>query len=202
MAWALLTVMQAATAELVDSGQSALAVKVGEPAPDFDLPELAGGRYSLSECLQRGPVILSFYRGAWCPYCNLEMQAWQQGLPAIEAAGARLLTIAPELPEQAGAIRDKGNLSFPLLYDRDNNVARRYGLVFSLPESLKGVYAAFDIDLQASQGNDRFELPIPATYLIDTDGVVSYAFVDADYSKRCEPRNILDALKPKKGNNP
>jgi len=190
-----LTVMQDASTTLQRSGIAGQALKAGDVAPDFDLPEVGGGRVQLADALLTGPVVISFYRGAWCPYCNLEMQALQRALPEIEACGAQLLTIAPELPEHAGELRDKGNLTFPLLHDRDNNLARKFGLVFELPEALRSVYANFGIDLAASQGNGRFELPMPATYIVAQNGTIVHAFVDTDYTKRMEPAEIIDILK-------
>jgi len=189
-----LQTMQAATAVLKQSDLEKGALKVGAAAPDFDLPELAGGRVRLADVLQQCPVVLSFYRGAWCPYCNLEMQALQKALPGIKAAGGKLITIAPEIPAHAGEIRDKGNLTFPLLHDRDNAVARQYGLVFTLPDTLRPIYENFGIDLADSQGNDAFELPMPATYIIRQDGIVAHAFVNADYTQRMEPDMIIDIL--------
>ncbi|OIO67769.1 MAG: alkyl hydroperoxide reductase [Zetaproteobacteria bacterium CG12_big_fil_rev_8_21_14_0_65_55_1124] len=186
--------MGAAAAELKQSGIDQRALKVGDRAPDFNLPELAGGKLSLTGLLADGSVVISFYRGAWCPYCNLEMQALQAALPAIEAAGGRLIAIAPETAAYAGEIRDKGNLTFPLLQDKDNAVSRRYGLVFTLPETLRPIYEAFGIDLADSQDNDAFELPMPATYIVGTDGIIAHAFVDADYTKRMEPADIVEAL--------
>jgi len=187
--------MDEATAGLKQSDLEAGAVKAGDSAPDFDLPELAGGKLSLTGLLAEGPLVINFYRGAWCPYCNLEMQALQAALPDIEAAGGRLIAIAPETAAHAGEIRDKGNLTFPLLQDKDNAVARRYGLVFTLPEALRPIYEAFDIDIADNQGNDAFELPMPATYIIGTDGIIAHAFVDADYTQRMEPADIIKALK-------
>ncbi|MDQ6967041.1 MAG: peroxiredoxin-like family protein [Mariprofundaceae bacterium] len=187
--------MGAATEALRRSGLVERAVKVGDTAPDFDLPELAGGRFCLSEALRDGPVVISFYRGAWCPYCNLEMQALQAASGDIAAAGGRLIAIAPQTAAHAGETRDKGNLTFPLLQDADNAVARQYGLVFTLPEALRTIYETFGIDLADSQGNDAFELPMPATYIVGRDGIIAHAFVDADYTKRMEPAAIIEALK-------
>lgn len=187
--------MANATEVLRQSGLANQAVSAGQHAPDFSLPELSGSRIRLSEFIKQGPVVISFYRGAWCPYCNLEMQALQKALPEIEAAGGQLIAIAPELPEHAGQIRDKGNLTFPLLHDWENGVAREYGLVFSFPENLKPIYDGFGIDLAASHGNDRFELPVPATYIIDKHGLVAHAFIDVDYTKRMEPSEIIEVLK-------
>jgi len=191
----VLDMMQDATHGLQAAGLADLAIKVGDVAPDFTLSEVGDGQIRLSDLLVNGPVVVNFYRGGWCPYCNLEMQALQQSLPAIKQAGGQLLSIAPELPGHAAQTRDKGNLTFPLLHDQDNQVARTYGLVFTLPEILRPVYAGLGIDLVDNQGNDHFELPIPASYIVGQDGVVVFAFVDVDYTQRMEPANIVEALK-------
>ena len=187
--------MAAATEMLRKSGLAERAVHAGQKAPDFDLPALGGGQVRLSAAVEDGPVVITFYRGAWCPYCNLEMQALQRALPEIEQAGGSLIAVAPELPEHAGQIREKGNLTFPLLHDWQNGVAREYGLVFSLPDSIRPIYENFGIDLEASQGNDRFELPMPAIYIVGRDGLVAHACVDVDYTKRMEPAEIVEILK-------
>lgn len=189
------TTLGEAAAALKVSGIEDFALRAGAKVPDFELPELAGGTLPLTGLLADGPLVISFYRGAWCPYCNLEMQALQKALPDIEAAGARLVAIAPELPENAAGIRDKGNLTFPLLQDAGNAVARQFGLVFTLPEALRPIYEAFGIDIAANQGNDSFELPMPATYIVGSGGVIAHAFVDSDYTKRMEPADIVAILK-------
>jgi len=187
--------MRDATAILAESGLVEQALKTGDKVPDFDLPELGGDHVRLTDLLANAPLVISFYRGAWCPYCNLEMQALQRTLPDIEQAGGQLIAITPELPEYASQTRDKGNLTFPILHDRDNTVARSFGLVFTLPDMLRPVYEGFGIDLAESQGNDRFELPLPATYIVRSDGVIAFAFVDVDYTQRMEPDRIVEILK-------
>ena len=191
----VVTTMNSAVQMLASSDLVDLALKEGQHAPDFDLPEISGERIRLSELLNDGPVVITFYRGGWCPYCNLEMQALQRALPEIKAAGAQLIAIAPELPEFASQTRDKGNLTFPLLNDSNNETARRYGLVFTLPENLRPIYEGFGIDLPASHGNSDFELPMPAAYIVAADGSVAHAFVDVDYTKRMEPSEIIEILK-------
>jgi len=191
----VLAMMSDATASLAQSGMVEQALKAGDVMPDFDLPALDSGNVRLTDLLKDTPVVISFYRGGWCPYCSLEMQALQAALPDIEQAGGRLIAIAPELPGHAGETRDKGNLTFPLLQDRDNALARKLGLVFTLPDILRPVYEGFGIDLQESQGNDRFELPVPATYIVRQDGVIAYAFVDVDYTARMEPSRGVEILK-------
>jgi len=191
----VIAMMRDATASLAQSGLVEQALKTGDAMPDFDLPEVGGGHIQLTDLLKNSPVVINFYRGGWCPYCNLEMQALQQALPDIEQAGGTLISIAPELPEHAGETREKGNLTFPLLHDRDNALARKLGLVFTLADILRPVYEGFGIDLQESQGNNSFELPVPATYIVRPDGVVAFAFVDADYTQRMEPARIVEILK-------
>lgn len=191
----VVSTMGEATERLRQSGLAEQAVKAGQLAPVFELPELGGDSIELSRLLENGPLVISFYRGAWCPYCNLEMQALQRALPDIKAVGASLIAIAPELPEHAGEIREKGNLTFPLLHDWQNKVAHLYGLVFTLPDSLRPIYENFGIDLAESQGNTSFDLPLPATYIVRGDGVVAHAFVDVDYTRRMEPSEIVDILR-------
>ncbi len=191
----VLSIIRDAGAELAQSCLAEEALKAGDMAPDFTLPALGGEEISLAGLLKEGAVVLSFYRGGWCPYCNLEMQALQRALPSIAQAGGRLIAIAPELPEYAAQTREQGNLTFPILYDRDNSVAKAFGLVFTLPDMLRPVYEGFGIDLEENQGNDRFELPVPATYIIRPDGVIAFAFVDVDYTQRMEPSSIVEILK-------
>jgi len=193
----VLAMMRDATDALAQSGLVEQALKAGDVMPDFDLPVLGGGHIQLTELLKNGPVVINFYRGGWCPYCNLEMQALQQALPGIEQAGGTLISIAPELPEHAGETREKGNLTFPLLHDRDNALARQCGLVFTLPDILRPVYEGFGIDLQQRHGNDHFELPIPATYIVLQDRTIAYAWVEVDYTKRLDPTTIVEMLEQK-----
>jgi len=187
--------MRDATATLAASGIVKQALKSGDSVPVFELPELGGENVQLICLLSGGPLVISFYRGDWCPYCNLEMQALQRSLPDIEQAGGQLIAITPELPEFAERTWDKGNLTFPILHDRNNAVAKAFGLVFTLPDMLRPVYEGFGIDLTESQGNDCFELPLPATYIVRPDGVIAFACVDVDYTQRMEPDSIVEILK-------
>ncbi len=189
-----LETMQSVTRELIERGLSRQAVQPGDPAPDFTLPTPDERKVSLEELRRKGPVVLNFYRGAWCPYCNLELRALDEILPEIRDRGADLLSISPNLPCQTAAFRDENPFGFELLCDVDNIVARRYGLVFRLPESLVAVYRKFGIDLESFDGNDRHELPMPATYVISPSGIVFDGFVHENYLRRMEPLAILEAL--------
>lgn len=189
----LRTLMQT-TGELIASGIAGNAVQAGEQAPDFTLPNTRGELVSLSSLLNKGPVVLNFYRGAWCPYCNLELKALQDTLPDITALGASLLSISPNLVEKSAAMVAENPFDFDILSDVDNQVARQYRLVFTLADQLRPVYQEFGIDLPAFDGNDRFELPMPATYVLRTDGSIAAGFVHEDYTQRMEPADIIGSL--------
>lgn len=187
--------MSKATADLASSGIVDNSLKVGEKAPDFELPDPTGKRVKLSALLAHGPVVLNFYRGEWCPYCNLEIRALQQLLPEFQQAGAQVVAISPELPNNSLTMQEKHELSFPVLSDVGNGVARDYGLVFALDASLRPLYQGFGIDIPAHNGDDSYDLPVPATYVVDATGTVRYAYANADYTLRAEPAEVLAAVK-------
>ncbi len=186
--------MDAAGEEVAEFVSRQSIVGVGDAAPGFTLPDATGDDVKFQALLGRGPVVLAFYRGGWCPYCNIELRALQAALPEFRRHGATLVAVSPEAPDQSLSTTEKNELAFPVLSDKGNEVARRYGLVFALPESLRPVYANFGVDLLAHNGDDSFELPVPATYVVDREGRVSYAFVNADYRQRAEPRDVVAAL--------
>ena len=188
--------MDKATDDLAASGMVDSSLKEGELAPDFTLPNVKGEQVSLQNVLKDGPVVLSFYRGGWCPYCNLELRYLQQFLPQFQAAGATLIAVSPQTPDASLSTAEKEGLEFEVLSDVGNKVARSYGLVFKLPESLHAMYGNPEgINLAKDNGDKSFELPVPATYLLDTQGKVRYAFAHPDYTKRADPEAVLAALK-------
>jgi len=189
-----LAVMEQAMEELARSGIVDHSLKAGDQAPDFTLPDTHGDNIRLTDTLGQGPVVLSFYRGGWCPYCNLELHALQQALPRIQKLHAQLIAVSPESPDHSLSTVEKQDLEFEVLNDQGNMVARKFGLVFALPEALRPLYESFGIDLPAWNGDDSFELPMPATYVIDTDARILDAFVDTDYTQRMEPERVLDVL--------
>ena len=189
------TVMQQANTDLGDSDILEQTLKVGDTIADFTLPNATGQPVSIKELLTKGPAVIAFYRGGWCPYCNLELKALQNALASIQETGATLVAISPETPDNSLTTQEKNELAFPVLSDVNNQVARQFGLVFKLPASLLPIYQNFGIDLVAYNGNDHFELPIPATYVVQPNGQIVYAFADVDYTKRAEPSAIVDALK-------
>jgi peroxiredoxin len=189
-----LEIMDLATAEVAASGIANSSIGVGVKVPDFSLPNADGTTVSLSSLLANGPVVAAFYRGGWCPYCSIELRALQNKLVEITAAGATLVAISPQTPDNTLSTSEKLGLAFPVLSDEDNQVAESFGLVFTVPEALRLVYSGKGIDLPSANGDNTFRLPIPATYLIRTDGTVAWRFVDPDYTKRAEPDDLLAAL--------
>lgn len=189
-----LVVMDQATAEVASSGIAGSSLGVGAEVPDFELPDATGTKVSLSSLLAEGPVVLAFYRGGWCPYCSTELRALQARLAEITAAGATLVAVSPQTPDASLSSAEKLELAFPVLSDAGNAVAGSFGLVFTVPEALREVYARFGIDLPAANGDDTFRLPIPATYVIRADGTVAWRFADPDYTKRAEPDDVIAAL--------
>lgn len=181
--------------KLQASRVAADAINSGDIAPDFSLPNATGGRIELYETLSRGPVILNFYRGGWCPFCNLELQALQQHLPEFKSYGATLIGISPETPDHSMTTAEKHALEFEVGSDAGNRVARDYGLLFAVYEEMRPLYLKWGLDVPEYNGEDSWELPVPATYLIGTDRTVRAAHVDKDYTKRMEPGLIIKALR-------
>ena len=183
-----------ASAALAKTGIAERALKPGDRLPEFELPDATGKIVRSADLLAKGPIVISFYRGNWCPYCNLELKALQQHLPDFSSKGATLVAISPQTPDQSLTMKEKNQLAFPVLSDVGSNVARKFGLVFTLDESLKSIHKAFGIDLVAHNGVDTWELPVPATYVVARSGKIASAFVDLDWRNRAEPAEILKSL--------
>ncbi|OPG10445.1 alkyl hydroperoxide reductase [Streptomyces sp. GKU 895] len=187
-------IMQRASQELAASGQADRALTVGTPAPRFSLPSATGQTLTLDDLLAQGPVVLTFYRGAWCPYCNIALRALQQHHEAILSRGARLVAVSPQIPDESLTLAEKHALDFAVLSDIGSDIAKQYGLAFDLPDELAAVYDKLGFDLQRVNNGHSRTLPLPATYVIDRDGTIRWAFVNTDYTSRAEPADILDAL--------
>lgn len=180
---------------LMSSNITDNASNVGDKAPEFSLPNVKGGDTTLSELLESGPVVLSFYRGGWCPFCNLEFKALHDKLPEMQALGATLVGISPEALAVSQQTAQDNALEFEVLSDEGNRVARDYGLVMIVDEAIRPHYMQWGIDIPTANGDETFELPVPATYVIDQSGVIRAAHVDKDYTKRMEPADIVAALR-------
>lgn len=185
------TTMQRATLQLTQDYASKLPLQVGDLAPDFELPNAFWEKIKLSDRLQQGAVILTFYRGGWCPYCNLELRAYQQILPQIAAAGASLIAISPQTPDASLSTAEKNQLGFDVLSDQGSQVAQAYNLAFELPDQLKALYTQFSHALPDVNGTSDWQLPIPATFVIAPNGKILLAHVDLDYRNRYEPTDAL-----------
>ncbi|TWR26727.1 AhpC/TSA family protein [Mucilaginibacter achroorhodeus] len=170
------------------------ALNLGDRVPDFELKNALNKPVKLSALLQDGPVVLTWYRGGWCPYCNIQLRYLQSFLPQFKAAGATLVALSPELPDRSLDTTEKNNLEFEVLTDHNNEVARQFRIAFTLNDELIEIYNDFH-KLETYNGVATNELPVPATYVIGTNGIIKYAFVDADYRKRAEPAEILEVLK-------
>ena len=170
-------------------------LKKGGYAPDFVLPDASGNPVMLSDRLRDGPVVLIFYRGGWCPYCNIQLRACQRALDEITALGGQLLAISPQLPDGSLSTAELNKLSFDVLSDLGNRVAKAFGLVYELPEQLREVMRANGKALSELNGDDTWELPLPATYVIAQNRRVALAAIELDYRERLAPEDVIAALR-------
>jgi peroxiredoxin len=173
----------------------ASAPGVGASAPPFTLPDARGGDVALEELLAKGPVVLVFYRGAWCPYCNLQLAAYQAALDEIRAAGATLVAVSPQTPDQSLTLAEQRALEFPVLSDAGNRVAGEYGLVFTAGEAATTTLRGLGIEIASFNGDDTNTLPAPSTFVIGQDGRIRFASVSGDYRWRVGPEEVLAALR-------
>lgn len=179
--------------ELRDSGV-AKGLSVGEKAPNFTLRDALGNDVELYKELGKGPVVLTFYRGQWCPYCNLQLKAYQEILPEIHDLGAQLIAVNPQNPDNSLTMKEKAGLSFTVLSDVQGLVAEEYKLRFDIPAYIQEIYQKMGLNLSKHNAGGEWALPVPATMIIDQNAIVRSAFVDTDYTKRMESQDILDAL--------
>lgn len=187
--------MQQAIADLSNSNLLKKAIKTGDRIPDIKLPNAQGKEVALWDNLREDKkLVIAFYRGGWCPYCNLELKALQAILPEINKAGAELIAITPETPDNSLTTKEKNSLGFEILTDKDNAVANSLNLAYQIPAELDAIYKGFGIDLGKSQGNQNRTLPIAATFVVNTDGVITYHFLEEDYKLRADTDAILEAL--------
>ena len=193
---AALAVMDAETARLAASGLTAQALGIGDVAPDFILPDAHGQLVRFHSLLRHGPVAVVFYRSGWCPYCNLYLRGFQRVLPQVKELGAQVVAISPQLPDNSLSTQGRNDLSFPVLSDVGNKVARQFGIVFELSDELLELYRQLNQPLEEANGEGgKRELPIPATFLVDSKGIIRLAHVDVDYTRRLDPDDVIETLK-------
>jgi peroxiredoxin len=186
--------MHRATEELIASGAAGRALKVGDQAPSFVLNDLDDNEVSSAALLAVGPVIISFYRGVWCPYCNLDLQALQAALPEFEKRGARLVTISPQTASNSRKSVRQNGLTFPILWDERNEIAEAFGIKFVLPDYLAELYRGLGNNLPLVNNDPSWTLPMPARYVIAQDNTIVYAEVNPDYTRRPEPEALFPAI--------
>jgi peroxiredoxin len=186
--------MEAATADLKARGIEQRALQVGDAAPRLTLPNARGAPVALESLWRRGPLVLVFYRGGWCPYCNLELRAWQREQATLDHLGASLVAISPQTPDHSLSTAEKNELAFPVLSDSQLLAAEAFGVAFTLSPELVELYSSVGNDLPMINGNGRWVLPMPATYVISRDGRIFFAHVEADYRERAEPADVLAAV--------
>lgn len=171
-------------------------LRVGNLTPMFELPDAFGRPVRLDTLLQQGPVVLSFYRGAWCPFCNLELRALQKVLPELKALGASLVAVSPELPDYSLPMVQRNGLEFPVLTDRGNAVARQFGIVFALEGEIRRIsLEVFQVDLPKFNGDQSWDLPVPATFVIAPDRSIHLTFFDPEFRHRVEPQAVVEAVR-------
>ncbi|HAI44237.1 MAG TPA: redoxin [Maribacter sp.] len=181
-------------AKAFEKGKNAL--KVGEQAQDFKLPDALGNQTKLSGLLENGAVVVTFYRGSWCPYCNLQLRALQAKLPEIQSLGATLVAISPEVPDASMTKNEISEMDFTVLSDQDAKVASKYGVAWEVPEFLLDhMRVDRDLDLKQINNGNGTVLPIPATFIVGTDGAIQWSYINVDYRTRSEPDEIVEALK-------
>ena len=183
-----------AVAELKARNLAANILPVGAKALAFELPDHDGKMGSSSHLLDKGKLVLCFIRGRWCPFCVGQMEAMNLILPQIVQAGATLVAISPQTVKQSFFMHDQHKLRFPLLSDGGNKVARQFGLTYRVPEAQESIYRRAFVNLPFTNGDESWELPIPATYILDRDSTVLYVSANEDYTERSEPREIVQFL--------
>jgi peroxiredoxin len=183
-----------AQAKAFKEGENAL--KVGQSVPNFELPNAKGDLVSFFELLEKGPLVVTFYRGSWCPYCNLQLRALQARLDDIQALGAELIAITPQVPDGSLSNDEMSEMDFVVLSDQDAKLAAEFGVAWQVPEfMLEHMKVDRQLDLESINNGNATILPIPATFVIGRDGVVAWRYVDVDYRTRSEPNDIIEALK-------
>ncbi|HTZ81415.1 MAG TPA: peroxiredoxin-like family protein [Stellaceae bacterium] len=185
---------EAIIGRLSRSEAASRALKVGDAMPSFMLPNAEGHLVVSDDLLKRGALVVNFFRGNWCPYCRRTLEALETALPRIAAAGGQLVALTPDTGEHLAATKRRQGLTCEVLSDVDGAVGLQFGVLFRTPEPYRALLAGAGIDLAARHGNEGWFIPMPATYVIDRLGVIRYAFVNADFTRRAEPDEIVRVL--------
>jgi peroxiredoxin len=195
----IIAAYEALVAQLGQAQTASRALKVGDSMPSFMLPNVGGRLVFSDELLAKGPVVVNFFRGDWCPYCTRTLVALEAALPRIAAAGGQLVALTPDTGRYFTTTRRAHRLSYEILSDVDGAVGMQFGVLFRVPELTREMLAGLGTDLAERHGNDGWLIPIPASYVVDRDGVIRYAFVDVDFTRRAAPDDIVAVLESLKG---
>lgn len=190
----ILAIMDKAMADFKAQKLASKGANVGDAFPSAVLFNAHGKEVALEELLMEGPLVVTFYRGGWCPYCNLELKSYQAVLSEIKANGGQLVAITPEPSANTLATSQQNELSFDILTDEENKLAKELGILMFLTEELQNLYGGAHLDWKAYTINEKIALPIPATFVVGQDGIIIYRFIDEDYTKRAEPEEVLGVL--------
>lgn len=180
--------------ELRASGILKTALNVGGKMPAFTLADATGQAVRSDELLKEGNLVIVFYRGAWCPFCNLYLRGLQKHLPEIKAKGGNLIAISGETPDNSLSVEQKNNLEFKVLSDPHFDTARKFGIVYQVPKPVNDVVLSYGLDFREYYQTEESELPLSATYVVNQKGEIVYAFLEPDYKKRADPAVLIEAL--------
>lgn len=180
--------------ELITSGAAQKALKVGDKAPEFTLPDPNGNAVSSAKLLENGSIVLSFYRGTWCPYCNEDLKALEAARVQIEDKGATLVAVSQQTAPNSRKSQRDNHLGFPILGDAGGELTAQFGVRWLIPEYLRPIHKQLGADITVFNGDDSWTLPMPARFVIGQDGLIKYAEVNADYTYRPEPEEVLEVL--------
>lgn len=186
-----MTAISETAAILQATGVCERARRAGDLAPDVTLADASGAPVKLSDLWRGGPLVVIFYRGGWCSYCNLQLHAWQQHASELRRLGAALIAISPQTPDHSLDTIERNALAYTVLSDSRLDAANGFGIAFTLPPELIDLYASAGTDIPVLNGNDQWVLPIPATYVIDPTGMIRFAHVELDYRERIEPQSVI-----------
>ncbi|UII79021.1 peroxiredoxin-like family protein [Flagellimonas sp. CMM7] len=191
----VLETMGAEIGKLAESGIMNTVLKVGDKVPGFELQDSAGTIVSLNSLAEKSDLVISFNRGNWCPFCNIELKHIQKHTSEIKSSGANLVVISPQLPEKSAEIISQNEFDYPILFDKGNEVAKQFGIAFALTESLRSIHKAFEMDIPAHNGDESFELPVPATFVVNSNNEIVFASVNPNWMERTESKEYLTELK-------
>jgi peroxiredoxin len=184
-----------ATEEFRQAGLAGRALKVGDVAPSFTLPDVNGKPINFGDLLAKGPLVITFIRGRWCPFCCATVETWQAALDHVKGNGATLVAISPMTSKQADFMRDQHKLLFPILSDPGNQIAAQFGIAYPMPKYQQELFSTVFINLPFINGEDSWTLPLPATFVVGQNGLIQYSWANEDYTLRAEPSEVLQAIR-------